>query len=169
MQAKHHKIPPAKNDATGIDIVSKYLAYWPLFLLFLFISVAGAFLYLRYTVPVYEASANIIIKDENKGAEDTKVMESLQTISTKKIIENEIEVLQSWTLMITVVKKLHLYAPIFQEGSLKSLSAYVLSPLTIEALNPDSLSTFEKIHLDYDKQHGMVTLDGSSKGPLTNG
>ena len=108
----------------------------------------------------------MIIKDENKGAEDSKVMESLQTISTKKIIENEIEVLQSWTLMIPVVKKLHLYAPVYQEGSLKSLSAYVLSPLTIEALNPDSLSTFEKIHLDYDKQRGMVTLDGSFKGAI---
>ena len=36
----------------------------------------------------------IIIKDEKKGNEDSKIMESLDIISSKKIVENEIEIIQ---------------------------------------------------------------------------
>ena len=43
-------------------------------------------------------------------------MESLDPISSKKIVENEIEILQSRTLMINVVKALSLYAPVYDEG-----------------------------------------------------
>src|SRR5690348_14506449 len=73
----------------------KYSPYWPLFLLFLFLAGAGAWYYLRHQPSIYESTASILIKDEKKGEDDSKIMESLNVLSTKKIIENEIEVLKS--------------------------------------------------------------------------
>src|SRR5689334_22406571 len=73
----------------------RYAVYWPYFLLLFALSLGGAWLYLHYTVPLYQSSAKILIKDEKKGSEDSKAIESFNLLSTKKIIENEIEVVQS--------------------------------------------------------------------------
>mgnify|MGYP000703441669 FL=1 len=121
MQKSKHKKTVAQKENFSQMLVSKFLPYWPLFIIFAILSVAGAFVYLRYATPIYEASATLIIKDEKKGNEDSKLTESLDMISSKKIVENEIEVIQSRTLMENVVKKLYLYAPLFEKGKVKTL------------------------------------------------
>lgn len=166
MPQKQHNASVIKEKNSIIQVVSTYLPYWPLFLIFLLLSFCAAFLYLRYAVPKYEAYATIIIKDEKKGYDDSKMMESLNLINTKKIIDNEIEVLQSRTLMNEVVKKLHLYAPVSQEGKIKSISAYQLSPLLIEAFNPDSLNPSKNIELYYDVEKSTVLLNKNFVGPI---
>ena len=149
-----------------IQVLSTYLPYWPLFVIFSVLSVLGGFIFLRYSIPKYEANATIIIKDEKKGYDDSKLMESLDLINTKKIIENEVEVLQSRSLMNSVIKKLHLYAPIFQEGKVQSVSAYQLSPILIEASNPDSLFDAKRVDFNYNPELGMVTLNNSTSVPI---
>ena len=165
MQPKQQNNASTQNEGNSIaQVIAAYLPYWPLFLIFLILSAAGAVFYLHYATPKYEATATIIIKDEKKGDDDSKLMESLDLINTKKIVENEVEVLQSRTLMNSVVRKLHLYAPIYQKGLIKSISAYQVSPLVIEAASPDSLEeTKDKVHLNYDLKKGTVTLDDSVK------
>jgi len=139
----------------------KYSPYWPLFLLFMFLAGAGAWLYLRYQNPVYETSATILIKDEKKGEDDSRIIEQLNLLSTKKIIENEIEVLHSKGLMLQVVKKLSLYAPIFEKGRVKDISAYATSPVSIQIANPDSLiETPKKVFFSYDEAMRKVTMQG---------
>lgn len=152
-----------KEDNSIVQVVATYLPYWPLFTIFLFLAAGGAYLYLRYTIPLYEATATLIIKDEKKGYDDSKMMESLDLINTKKIIENEIEVLQSRTLMNLVVKKLHLYAPVTEEGKIKSTSAYTTSPVIIEANNPDSILPFDKINIEFDIKNATILLNKTYK------
>ena len=166
MQSNQHKGSIKKEDNSILQMVSTYLPYWPLFVIFLLLSIGSAILYLKLTVPKYEASATIIIKDEKKGYDDSKLMESLDLINTKKIIENEIEVLQSRTLMNNVVKKLHLYAPVFQAGKLNSKSAYTAAPIKVEALNPDSMMTIENVDIKYDKKSNVVILNQNFRGGL---
>src|ERR1700712_1066845 len=101
-QAKQNKAPLQKEENLVTQMLSKYITYWPVFLIFMVLAVAGAYVYLRYATPMYEATATLIIKDEKKGYED-KGMEGIGNMGTKKIIENEIEVLQSRMLMDDVV------------------------------------------------------------------
>ncbi|HEY1871714.1 MAG TPA: GumC family protein, partial [Chitinophagaceae bacterium] len=143
----------------------KYSPYWPLFLLCLAISVAGCWLYLRYQTPVYESTATILIKDEKKGEDDSRIIESLNLLATKKIIENEIEVLKSKELMTQVVKKLSLYAPIFEKGKIKDISAYASSPISIQSFNPDSLIETNKVFFNYDYSSKKVII-GTNQYPL---
>ncbi len=165
-QSKSQKSQPQKDENQISQLVAGYIAYWPLFLIFLIISLGSAFTYIRYTTAKYSASATLIIKDENKGNKDSKMLESIDALGSKKIIENEIEVLQSRTLINDVIRKLHLYAYIWQEGKVHSISAYVLSPLTIQAKSPDSLKSFDEILLDYDKNKGTVKLNNGFSGPI---
>jgi uncharacterized protein involved in exopolysaccharide biosynthesis len=94
----------------------KYKPYWPLFLLLSLMVTGLAFVYVHYALPKYEASASLIIKDEKKGNDDSRIMESLNLIGSKKIIENEIEVLKSRPVIEAVVKKMHLYADFYIKG-----------------------------------------------------
>lgn len=166
MKIKQPITKNTKEENSIVQAMAKFLPYWPLFLVFLIFSMTSAFFYVRYTVPQYEASAAIIIKDEKKGYDDSKMMESLDLINTKKISENEIEVLQSNSIMTSVVKKLHLYAPITQDGKVKSLSAYTSSPLTIEAFNTDSMKKVDKVSLDYDEKNATVILNKNYRAPI---
>src|SRR5688500_12937514 len=81
------------------DFSYKYLPFWPLFIFFIIVLGVGAWVYLRYSTPVYEISATLLINDENKGADENKIQESLNLLSSNKIVENEIEVIRSRKLM----------------------------------------------------------------------
>src|SRR3954452_24199348 len=110
-------------------LLLKYSSYWPLFLTLLILCGAGAFLYIKFAVPVYAVKATIIIKDEQKGVDDSQILQSLNAFSSKEIVENEIEVIKSQTLAQEVVKNLSLYAPISEKGRLTGHSAYITSPI----------------------------------------
>jgi capsular exopolysaccharide synthesis family protein len=159
---KEHKSEKKEQNLLG-QLWFKYFPYWPLFFIFICLSVAAGWGYLQFATPLYEASASLLIKDEKKGEDDSKVIESLNQLSTKKIIENESEVIKSRGLMYEVVKKLCLYAPAYEEQKLKAVSAYSTSPIKIEARYPDSLiGAHEKISLRYDQLKQQVTVDNKT-------
>jgi tyrosine-protein kinase Etk/Wzc len=157
MQSRVNKIQQ-KEDSQMSQALAGYLSYWPLFLICLLLSLGAAFFYIRYAVPKYEANATVIIKDEKKGSDDSKLLQSLDMIDTKKIIENETEVFQSRQLMEQVVKKLYLYAPIYMEGKLKYHNAYTFSPVIVEAKKPDSINSFKGILISYNAKNKIVSL-----------
>ncbi len=65
-------------------IMFRYFPYWPLFILLLVVSFSMAWVYLRYySIPQYRATATILIKDEKKGVEDSRSLETLSPINTK--------------------------------------------------------------------------------------
>ena len=156
------------QDSLVEQIITKYLPYWPVFLISFLVALSIAYTYIHFTIPVYEAAATLIITDEKKGNEDSKITESLDQISSKKTIENEVEVIQSRKIMYDVVKNLGLYAPIFEKGKFKSTSAYNTSPVIIRAVNPDSLIASEKIKLDFDKTKNRVIVNDQYKYPIND-
>lgn len=166
MQTNKHKMTEESEESLIQQMVTKYSPYWPLFLLAIIVAVGIAFIYLRYTIPIYEATATLIIKDEKKGNQDSKLMESLDLISSKKIVENEIEIIKSRTLMVNVVKSLFLYAPVTEKGKLHAISAYIISPIVIQSPNPDSVQDFEKISLSYNKNNQTVLLNNKHRYPI---
>jgi capsular exopolysaccharide synthesis family protein len=137
----------------------KYLSYWPLFAVLLTLCIAGAAIYLEYAIPVYEIKATIIIKDDQKGLDDSKIMESLDLFSSHNLVQNEVKVLQSQTLAQDVVRNLHLYAPIFEEKKFLDHSAYITSPVEIILSNPDDLKEADKVYFTYLSNSKKVRVD----------
>src|SRR5690606_1343038 len=148
---------PESGNGSFNKIIFRYLPYWPLFLFLIIIGIAGAWIYLRYTVPIYESVATILIKDEKKNME-SQILQELNPFGSGKIVENEIEILSSRQLSREVVKNLHLYAPITQEGTVVSRSGYVYSPVHIQVKNPDSLKPVEKVYFSFNSDSITVTI-----------
>ncbi len=161
MEAKQNFVP-RNNENVISQFWAKYSPFWPVFILLIGVAIGGAWFYLQFKLPVYESTATLLIKDEKKGTEDSKVMESLNLLSSKKIIENEIEVIKSRTLLHKVVDELQLYAPIFEKHQWKDLSAYTLSPVRIEAQYPDSLVEVNRVDFTYNQANGTVNFDGKN-------
>ncbi|MFL5787946.1 MAG: GumC family protein [Flavisolibacter sp.] len=142
------------------DLLARYLPYWPLFVIVLTLSITATWLYLRYAIPVYQANATMIIKDESKGLDDSKTLDALGIFGPKKIVENEIQIIQSRTLAKEVVKDLSLYAPVKSEGKFNDKSAYDFSPVTIDASVPDSLTEVKKVYFTY--KNNQVKIGNAS-------
>ncbi|MCG7858067.1 AAA family ATPase [Flavihumibacter sediminis] len=89
-------------------------------------------LYAKSLTPVYQISSSILIKDEKKGISESKMVESIDFFEMNKIVENEIEVLQSHTLMRKVVEDLGLYCTYYENGEGKLKSAYATVPVKMK-------------------------------------
>lgn len=158
-----------EKDTNLISFVRfRFLPYWPFFGLLMVIACTAAFAYLHWAPPAYETTADLLIKDEKKGSDDGKMLESLNIFTTKKIVEDEIEVLQSQTLMKEVVRNLHLYAPVYAQGRFKATPAYISSPIMLEVMDFDSLykehrkSFVEKQPFRMDSTGNKVLLDSQA-------
>lgn len=141
------------------SILFRYLPFWPLFTGLLIVSLLGAWVYLQYfATPAYVVSASLIVKDEEKGVNDSKMTESIDAFTTNKLVENEIDVLSSHSLMNNVVKKLELYAPIYEKGKFKTTSAYTTSPITIEIKSPEKVTEQPEVYFQYDARKKKVVI-----------
>src|SRR5688500_11737376 len=160
MQSNDNKKDPFESDESMFsDLFFKFLPYWPLFLFITLLCLASAYIYIRYVIPIYQVSANILIKDERKGMGESELLETLNPFGTSKIVENEIVILRSRTLMKEVVETLQLYAPVHLEGRIKSGSAYSISPVKIEVKNPDSLEEQTRLTFSVDDKTGNILFN----------
>ena len=121
------------------QIVHRYVPFWPLLAVLLAITMSVAYVYLRAQTKLYVATAKVLLKDSQKNSGDSKVLEALNIYGDKKVVENEILVLKSNSLMQTVVKKLDLYTTIYNKGKVQTEELYGSnSPLIFQAINEDS-------------------------------
>jgi tyrosine-protein kinase Etk/Wzc len=156
-------IPNKNTEEKEVNIISvlifRFAPYWPLFILLLLFSGVGAWLYMRYATPMYEAYATILIKDEKKGVDDSKMLETLNFYTSKKIVENEMVVIKSRALMNEVVTKLGLYAPIYEKGRIKDVNAFNSSPISIEAKEPKEIKGSNQIVFSFDSKNQSVNIN----------
>lgn len=139
-------VPEERQQTYSIgNLLFKLIPYWPLFLLLLMLAISGAWLTLQFITPMYETTAKVLFRDEKKGADDSKTFEALDVLSPRKIVDNEIEVIQSRDLLTNVVKDLSLYAPVYVKGRFKDELAYDLSPLVISSNETDQIRPAKKI------------------------
>lgn len=158
MQEKQQSNRANEQEDLVKVLLFKYLPYWPVFILVMLLFIGGAYLYLQYVTPQFEAVAKLIIKDGRKGNVDAKVVESLDVLDAKEIVENEVEVLKSRTLMEQVVKSLNLYAPVYEERWLRSDLAYSSAPVLIEMAHPDLVDEVEKVRFSFNKEKECIEL-----------
>lgn len=154
------------NDLPGQQIsilermLERYMKYWPLLMAFILLDLCIAFVYLKYTVPSYEVSALIMLKEADANLSDLTGASKSADAKDPKTIDNEIVVLTSKPLADEVVKNLRLYAPVYIKGQFFNRSAYLFSPVIIEALNPDSLKGQLYGSFKVSVATSSITLDG---------
>jgi capsular exopolysaccharide synthesis family protein len=111
------------------EVLFKYLASWPLFIVSIIICLTAGILYTRYTPPKYIAYTSFVVKgaDNDKG-NSNDLIES--AISGKRQINmnNEILLLKSKSLMQRVVAKNNFNISYFIQGKILKTDVYLDVP-----------------------------------------
>jgi tyrosine-protein kinase Etk/Wzc len=151
---------PVQSNGAAQRVLYRYIPYWPLFLILIAICCFGAWSYIRKMPIMFEATVSILLKDKEDGTGGSKIMESLDLLSSPKSVQNEIEVLRSRSMITQVVKKLHLSVSVFEENGDKTVPAYGSSPVLIRAADPDNLKEVGKVSFSLEPKKNFIKLNG---------
>ena len=154
------------NESIFQKLTFKYLPYWYLFLALFLVSMALAYTFIKVTPPAYETSASILVKDEKKGQEDSKMEEVLNVFNTTKIVENEVEILRSRAVIKSVVEEQQLTTPVTIKTGWRNMvarSGFHGAPVRVEARNPEALvSSKVPIPFTLDNTGKRIGFEGKS-------
>lgn len=167
------------EDAINIrELVFNYLSYWRWFVLSVFVFIAIALVYLRYTKPTFVSKATLLIKEDKKGGgmPGMAIFDDLGLTGGSSNLDNEIQILKSRKLTELVVKKLGLtksYIVRGQRSGLKSADVYLDSPIKIEHGINDSVlydqETIFDVTIQDDNSFTLSELNGEEFGIIKMG
>lgn len=149
-------------------ILFEYLMYWPWFVACLLVCMVGAWCYLRYQAPVYNVNATVLIKQGDKNQPNGQnaslaAMQDLGMLSMANNFDNEVEIIQSRTLLKKVVNALNLNITYTEKRTFGyPIQLYKNTPVQVW-MNPeeaDKLPSPLQIQLDYTPD-GKVQADAS--------
>lgn len=155
---------PFEGKKTGNilnNVLYRFIPFWPLFVLSFIISVIGAWLFLKLQTPVYEATAQILLKNQQSSKVETKVLSELVNLEDNATVENEIELIKSSKVINEVVYGLNLNIPIYFKGKFRDVLSYGNSPIIISSNYPELLKECsDKIEFYYIKNTNFIVVNG---------
>ncbi len=138
------------------EVLLKYLHYLWLFLLCLTLALFGAWLYLRYTPAKYNVSATMLIRTDNNrgGSGGENAFSDLLLFREGINKQNEIQILQSRSMMARVVKALDLQSSYYVIGNVKTTNIYKDAPFVVKFVPPFTGRQAFKLKIQFvDHQH----------------
>lgn len=118
------------------QIIIKYLYHWPLFLISILLCMGLAIFYLNHTRPLYLVKAKLAIKDDKSKASPEKAaaLQQLNISTESKLVESELEILQSRPIVKAVVDKLQLWCTYTTPGEYGVYDIYATTPVKFKLL-----------------------------------
>jgi tyrosine-protein kinase Etk/Wzc len=109
-------------------VFAKIIDKWPWFLISIIICMIASVLYTKYTPPVYQITAKVLVNDNEKGGSLGKQAGALMDfgglIGSKNSVDNETEILKTRFLMEQVVREMQLNIVYSQKSNLVSREVY---------------------------------------------
>lgn len=124
---------PEQHAVSLRTLIDKFTAHWYWFILFVVLGIAASWLFLRYATPTYNVKAKILVQDEQKGGNlpGQEVLEQLQLFPGKSNVDNEVEIIQSRSLMEQVVRNLQLNVSYWLENGLNEKELFRQLPFQV--------------------------------------
>ena len=163
-----------KNDETQEEsinireIIKPYLYRWYWFILGAILAVIMAWFFLRYSIPVYSTESTLLIKEVKKssaGQPELSVISELGGIGGMgtNSVDNEIEILKSKKLMLSVVRELGLETNIYSKGKLKDTELYKdEAPFIVRVLSEKQKALYPKKEVFAKIKNGRISLESES-------
>jgi tyrosine-protein kinase Etk/Wzc len=127
---------------------------------FLCLVTLSAFLYLRYTPPVFESHCTLQIQTSNQATDLLNVSDFGEN---KNLLSEGIELLRSKVLFKNVLSHLPLETSYFSEGTFKANELYTSSPFNVEVKIKNPKIKGNKIYIDFINNHQFImnyVMDG---------
>lgn len=143
-------------------IYTTLILNWQWFVLSLIICLSAAAIKLRYTTPMYQSYAKLLIKDDNNGGRRggrnyIANSSTLGMMTNTEGIDNEMEILKSTQLATEAVKQLKLYTVYTLEGRIKDHLLYKNQPVNVD---------LDMAHIETLKRPISLVIDKDENGKL---
>lgn len=143
-------------------IYTTLILNWQWFVLSLIICLSAAAIKLRYTTPMYQSYAKLLIKDDNNGGRRggrsyIANSSTLGMMTNTEGIDNEMEILKSTQLATEAVKQLKLYTVYTLEGHIKDHLLYKNQPVNVD---------LDMAHIETLKRPISLVIDKDENGKL---
>ena len=113
-------------------LLFKFYRYWYFFAIMVFIALIIAFIFNKYTNPVYEVKTSILIKDKSENKLNPQNIMGLGMLNNMQNLQNEIGVLSSFTLSYRTIVKIGFEVSYYSEENFISKELYKDTPFTVE-------------------------------------
>jgi capsular exopolysaccharide synthesis family protein len=147
--------------------IYKHLAYWPLFLVSLFICVGAGIFYTRYATPIYKATTLILVKgDQNNGGQTSEdlIRTALEGKEKTNNLDNEIQLMTSTGLMERVVSKNQFNISYYKLGNIRKIDLYLDIPFRlIPEFISDSNSSLSLNLMNITNSGGIIKYGPENK------
>lgn len=143
--------------------VTKYLSFWPLFIISIAVCVGAGIIYLRYAVPMYKATALVFVKNDKSGGSTDLIQTAITGDPIRSNLDNEIQLMKSASLMERVVTKNEFNISYYFVGKVRNTDLYLDAPFRlIPIFIKDSSSATSITIFNTDNDGGMIetSLDG---------
>ena len=115
------------------EILHKGLEHWHWFVIGVVLSLILAGFYLWRATPIYEVEATVIINEEGQPAVNLGGLEQMLVMrSPKGSLDNEIQILQSHSSIVTAIEELGLYITTYDENEWVTRNVYKEAPISVE-------------------------------------
>lgn len=157
--------PTQEQEVDLIETFYKLLAHWRWFLLAAVVALVGAYTYVHITVPVYQASASVVIKDSEGSdkAIDELFQKALPSSlsSANMQIEDEMEILRSRSVLLQVVNEMNLHTKYKVKNGLfydETLSSPIVATLEQESMDTLRATLLMQIEKDGERYRVSSTM-----------
>lgn len=163
------------EERSSIDFTTIYttlILNWKWYLLSMLLCIGLAAVYLRYATPVYKASTKLLIKDNDSQKSSrygNMLLNSSSTLglmSNSNGIENEVEILKSYSIAEEAIRDLKIYANYYKKGKVKYRLQYKTNPIEVEVDAPHLEKLNTSIKLKITKSDGKYHVTGKYYVPL---
>ncbi|MCF0200868.1 MAG: polysaccharide biosynthesis tyrosine autokinase [Bacteroidales bacterium] len=153
-----------RYEDQGVDIkklIFTFLGNWYLFLISVVVFLTLGFFLNRYTPSVYQARGTILVKENRSNFDPSSIMTGLNYGFVQNI-ENEMEIIRSYSLTERVVKKMNYEVSYYEKGRIATTELYKSAPFIVEF----DKSVPQTVGLVYEiaiKPDGKFTLTAKSE------
>ena len=159
-----------QNQSSDLKLeLQRYLRWWPLFIVSVFIALFIAWVYLRYATPQYLTSSSLYVKiqsakkGELMGVKDFQNMALPSGLMTNAV-DNELSILKSKPLLYNVVKEIGLDVKVISGGKFKDTDLYEKAPFSgsIIKLNEPRYFKSHTYSISPDEKNGFILKNEKS-------
>ncbi|MBS1526227.1 MAG: polysaccharide biosynthesis tyrosine autokinase [Bacteroidetes bacterium] len=127
------------NEAPDLkETIYKYLGYWKWYVLSIIVFLTLGYIYGKLSTPLYKIETELLIKDnkDNKLSDQNDLLKDLGLFSSDKVIDNEIQVLESKTILEKVIKYLKLQTSYITSQGIREKETYGNVPFEADLISP---------------------------------
>lgn len=159
-----------ENNAEGataksFDIKKFLFRLWdfaPWIIISLLLAYGVALVILRYAKPIHLVTSYVLIKDNEENSRDYNILREMGVMQNSKEIQNQIDIIQSVTMMKNVIDSLHLDITLVAKGKIAQSDLYgKYSPVTLQInRNKDSLFIPKSYQIKFERDKFSIENQG---------